>query len=1245
MSDVLNLKRYQIRKLLLIESDRLGVSITLRWPRGTKNEYINEYNRLRSIRPSVDDSNDGSNNDVLENISNVITEGGEYIINNFNTFSKEDVINHIIDEVTLGSEFVITIKLTSTNDEVTYYTVTINNRDHIRNIFLGGDKQVIAFGKTIRSYDRDELERVRNFKEIKIISDKLKFKEYRNREGGFFKYLVNVDIYLKQWSKYGLFKEIGDNYKLNCLTRALINSEANLTESEVESLKDMIITRETPLSKIKLIVEPFNIRVNLKQLDKSGKTKSIIINKEGTRVCKIGLVDNHYFCIDKDTSISSYTINNFKSVKDIDNNKWKFLRTCKRVKSGYSESRKDRSIDSFKLFVKLLKYKDDMLELITLDSKGIFETQFYNRISTDIKFLKYDEDCVRRLMTPIELQRKAYNKIESIKHFVKPNTKITKDFTSQICKVLDVDEVEAFRIISAAKKDKSNNRKVFFDFETAVDGVHEPYLLCCSIGRNEHVFIKKDSNDHSFITDFLKLLKDGDICIAHNLGYDFRILLKYAPISFISVSKPILSGKSIMFIKCKYEGKTIIFKDSYAMISSSLSKFPKMFDLKDVKAVYNYNVYTIKSMFKEDGSPKNEMDMDVYSKSFNEEDKKSFESNVKDWGLKISNSNDFKFIDYSIKYCKMDCKLLQQGYEKFNKDVASICTDILKIPVINIVNVISISSLAHKMGLANSNYYGCFEISGHVRSFIQNCLVGGKCMSANNEMWKVEQIKGSDNSVNDFDANSSYPSAMVEGEGFIKGSPKVIDNSDLNMDFLENIDYYFVEIDITDVPKKRRFPVIPSKDKNGVRQFSNDTRGRIYVDKITLEDMMEFHEMVEYADFEIVRGYYYDEGFNKKVRKFANKLYKTRAEKKVEKNPIQTTIKLLMNSIYGKTCQKPMSNSTVIKNSKKEGKKYIRKNHNHVNEFSVINEGTDKERYLIVKTDPINKHFNSAHQACTILSQAKRSMNQVMMLAEDIGIKIVYMDTDSMHIITGRPCLTKLNSDGLMGIYNVGYSGGKIIDDCLKPSFTDIVRLRNAYKKKYGKELCGKGVGQFHCDFDFTSKKNYIPRSVKTLVIAKKLYIHMVECKQEGSDIVNYEIHARSKGVPSWALDSGIEFNNRKTLDKYVDNNKLIRELQYVNSVEDFIINKKLPKSYNVDNIYTKLSLKNDKLVGKRNVEKMKMFENIQKGSIGYYDISEIAKSKKKALFKVSKNYNIQTNELLSRSVSAPNVKLNVIKI
>ena len=68
---------------------------------------------------------------------------------------------------------------------------------------------------------------------------------------------------------------------------------------------------------------------------------------------------------------------------------------------------------------------------------------------------------------------------------------------------------------------------------------------------------------------------------------------------------------------------------------------------------------------------------------------------------------------------------------------------------------------------------------------------------------------------------------------------------------------------------------------------------------------------------------------------------------------------------------------------------------------------------------------------------SKRIMNEVIYLAEDLGINVYYQDTDSIHIENDK-----------------------------------IELLEREFKKKYGRNLRGGELDQFHPDFDKCYSKN-----------------------------------------------------------------------------------------------------------------------------------------------------------------------------
>ena len=105
------------------------------------------------------------------------------------------------------------------------------------------------------------------------------------------------------------------------------------------------------------------------------------------------------------------------------------------------------------------------------------------------------------------------------------------------------------------------------------------------------------------------------------------------------------------------------------------------------------------------------------------------------------------------------------------------------------------------------------------------------------------------------------------------------------------------------------FPLTSKLNEDGVREFTNGMNNEIiYTDKACLEDLITFHE----AEFEVIDGYYFNSGRNNRINVVIEDLYNLRLRLKKDKNPAQMVIKLLMNSMYGKTILKPVETETVV---------------------------------------------------------------------------------------------------------------------------------------------------------------------------------------------------------------------------------------------------------------------------------------------------------------------------------------------
>jgi len=254
-------------------------------------------------------------------------------------------------------------------------------------------------------------------------------------------------------------------------------------------------------------------------------------------------------------------------------------------------------------------------------------------------------------------------------------------------------------------------------------------------------------------------------------------------------------------------------------------------------------------------------------------------------------------------------------------------------------------------------------------------------MTRRNEKQYIKADIKKDNYILDFDAVSLYPSAMYRMPGFLKGLPKVIE--DLNFENIKNYDGYFLEIKIKKVGINRDFPLLSYKNDDGVRDFNNEMVDKIvFIDKIALEDAIKYQKI----EFEIIRGYYFDEGFNNNINKIIENLFNERLKLKKEGNPLEMIYKLIMNSAYGKTIMKPVDTENKIFDNEEDKDVFISRNYNYIKEINIID--LNKSKVKLIKS--INTHFNMPHIGISVLSWSKRIMNELICLSEDNKINIFY---------------------------------------------------------------------------------------------------------------------------------------------------------------------------------------------------------------------------------------------------------------
>lgn len=662
-------------------------------------------------------------------------------------------------------------------------------------------------------------------------------------------------------------------------------------------------------------------------------------------------------------------------------------------KSGiYFKRDKTRCIDSYDLIKILLERKDTLLKEITMNDQLIATTQFYDKVDTEIQVLEYNKKkCCRKVEKPKDKKDEIY-------------------------------------------------KNVIFDFETYLrDGEHIPYLVVMYDGKEKRTFYGENCG-----FQMLCALTCNTRLIAHNANYDYRFIIKY-----LQQIEELARGNRLISSNAIFNGHKIQIKDSFHLISMPLKKFPKTFGIKNtIKEVMPYALYN------DDTYKQRWFNPQYVAETFLEEkDHQQFFDNIKKWKLE-NNEGDYDIVEYSRRYCEIDCEILFQGYNTFRNWI-------LELIKIDIDDVLTSASLAHRYLINEGCYEDVYELSGIPQMFIQGAVVGGRTMCSENKKIKIE------GKINDFDAVSLYPSAMRRMDGFLKGTPKVLEN--LSYDFLKQQDGYFVDVRVTSVGVKRKFPLMSYKNENGVRMFSNDMIGKIIrVDRYTLEDLIEFQGIT----FEVLRGYYFNEGFNNRINEVIKFLFEERLKKKKEGNPSQEVYKLIMNSGYGKSIMKPVEVETRFFDDEEKFKVFFSRHYNWVTQYTKFGR---KIKVQMVKT--LNEHYNIAQVGTMILSMSKRIMNEVMCLAEDNGLEVYYQDTDSNHILD-----------------------------------KDIEVLARLFKEKYGRELIGKGFGQFHSDFEIDGADDVYSR--RAIFLGKKCYIdELVGMNKDGEQVVDY--HIRMKGIPN----------------------------------------------------------------------------------------------------------------------------------
>lgn len=584
-----------------------------------------------------------------------------------------------------------------------------------------------------------------------------------------------------------------------------------------------------------------------------------------------------------------------------------------------------------------------------------------------------------------------------------------------------------------------------------------PFCIClrCEY-KNKDNIIKKTFYGTKCQDDFLDFCYDEEIyrIYFHNLKFDGWLFKDFMIRDMVYHGGRLYSMSILMYPDG--DKKFIVLKDSLALISVPLRKFPTMFNLESLeKELYPYNIINKLAV------ETNKISIDECKNEFNTQDYDKFITMCKE--KQFIKGNEIDLMKLTEYYCGRDVDVLYEGLKKFEQFTRQLFKGV------NGLKFLTISGMSYFVMKQNC-FIGLPEYKGDIKQYIRNSIRGGRCMVSNNEKKIVNET------IVDFDACSLYPSAMNRlylptgrvycstDENEIKElfNKKLMKEEQIEPNE-RDVSYMIIHFKVEDIGIKRSFPLL-SYFQDGISNYSNDVIGReFYMTSIEVEDFINYQK----GKVKFIDCIYWKGQKDCRMSKYIKECYDLRRKYKAEGNPLQEVLKLFMNSSYGKTIQKdPKEEDRFL--SKKKADTFMLHNCGRIKQILEVNTDT-----YWIKTVGCDSPLTIPIQiGSLILGMSKRIMNEVICTAEDNKIEVYYQDTDSIHI----------RKD-------------------------DVEKLSIKFKERFQRDLIGSNLGQFHIDFPLVNGEE--PTSRRSIFLGKKCYLDCL-VNSKGDE----EAFIRMKGIP-----------------------------------------------------------------------------------------------------------------------------------
>ncbi|CAL6092827.1 DNA_polymerase [Hexamita inflata] len=955
--------------------------------------------------------------------------------------------------------------------------------------------------------DREILQTYYQATKVEIITpNEFKSSQYKKRKGAYFNYINITEVDLERYQIGNNEQEHLQLSKTQCFIHSLRQS-GEYSESLIEYIQSQM--NEDNIQFSFLSIKKLNglgpIHLTYYEDGKNDRVYDInTINYKETKtetetpkLVNIGCYKNHYFINDKSVPISKVWIKNYKE----HHNSPTFMKS-----TNLKQIRKTTKSYCYSF------YTDDQnigisagTMITTMMEQGLFQEienpNIYNQ--NEDKPISAPIDCkpfqkISLTKEEKDLQQKEWEDkqqkrlLDQYNEGIKGIEGIEQEEIEQE-KLEETEEQEETEETEEIEKREIRQLIIYADFESTTKDennnniVHKPFLLCWTVNGDEFYHGRTIFSLIEFIQD--KAVQESYnkfLVLYHNLSYDASFILQQQ-IKISSILKP--DNQIIQFTVQIKHHLSIVFRDSMRLTGNdvSVSKMPAMFFTKEMqskiyKEIFPYTYYTMNRYLIKFGS------IEEASKHIGKHTKEEFIFSIQNAQAYVD-EDTFDLQQYALYYCEQDVRVLSKSMQIFEQMIKEHFN-------LDLFKYVSISSLSLESQKQSGCFKGCVQVTGQLRKFLQQFVIGGRVMTANNKIIKVGKefpidlenkqvvVINKDDTTDD-DCTSMYPSAQRRmyypaGECKTLTKEQIQYYNNPNNLFKITLDekskdkstlYLEVKLKKSKSFIKRDFPLISYKNKDGVRMFTNDfdTERSYFYDHISLQDLITF----QHVEYEIVSGVRFTSR-NYNIQNIIYEMFTKRQEFKKQGNPVQIIYKLMLNSSYGKTIEAVHNTEDVIVTEKKYVD-YIYKNKDFIKEITQIG-----DKYIVNVRSEVVDQTAYTYIGVLILSVSKRIMNEVMCTAEDTGIKIYYQDTDSIQI-----------------------------------SKADVPILNDAFFKKYGRERQGKGMGQFHEDYE--SKKGEVTHASRAIYLGKKFYAVelQVETKKGEQDI---DYHLRGKGVTTQSI-------------------------------------------------------------------------------------------------------------------------------